>query len=132
MSVENGLKKCERITSQITLEHLFNKGKKIFEYPYKVFYDFNLGTPLDCELEMAISVPKKRIRKAHNRNRIKRLTREGYRTNKLKLIKELAQNKQRLSVFLIFVGTADVNLAQVEEKIIVILNRLQEELRNLS
>ncbi|MES2627752.1 MAG: ribonuclease P protein component [Bacteroidota bacterium] len=120
-----GFKKWERITNEATIEHLFKKGTSLFEFPFKVFYSFDLPTPRKGSMEMAIAVPKKRLKHANDRNRVKRLVRESYRLNRLPVLEILEKNEKRMSLFLIYVGTADVNADQVRQKIIVLLNRLQ-------
>ncbi len=122
---EFGFKKWERITSPITIDTLFKGGSTEFEFPFKVFYSFGMTTPLKGRIEMAIAVPKKRLKHAHERNYIKRLTREAFRLNKPSLLQTLEQCEKKLSVFFVYVGTADVKPAQLQQKIIVILNRLQ-------
>jgi len=127
-----GLKKWERITCLKTIDHLFTGGQKHFEYPFRVFYGFNQdSSPLKGHLEMAIAVPKKRVRRAHHRNYIKRITREAFRLNNVSLKKSLIEKNQRLSIFLVFAGAADVNFDQVQHKIILLLNRFQNEFTDL-
>ncbi len=125
MAAEQGFKKWERITSLITIDQLFKEGSTVFEFPFKVFYNFGLSTPTKGRLEIAIAVPKKRLKHANDRNYVKRLTREAFRCNKQPLLKTLEESEKKLSVFLVYVGTTDVNAALLQQKIIVILNRLQ-------
>ncbi len=122
---EFGFKKWERITSPITIDTVFKSGETVFEFPFKVFYSFGLNMPLKGRLEMAIAVPKKRLKHANKRNYVKRLTREAFRLNKASLLQTLDETEKKLSVFFIYVGTVDVKPEQLQQKIIVILNRLQ-------
>lgn len=76
----------ERIKSKKTLDTLFREGKAFFVYPYRVVYSLQYG-PKDKDkqtspLRMAVSVPKRHFKRAHDRNRLKRLTRELYRVQK--------------------------------------------------
>lgn len=125
MAGTQGFKKWERITNLNTIEHLFKNGEGVFEFPFKVLYSFDLPTPTKGQMEIAISVPKKRLKRANERNYVKRLTREAFRLNKQLLLGTLEECERKLSVFLVYVGTTDVNAAQLQQKIIVILNRLQ-------
>lgn len=118
-------KKHERITSEITIENLFKGNMSVFEFPFKAFYGFDLYTPQKGKLEMAIAVPKKRLKHANDRNYIKRLVREAFRRNKQDLTLSLESAGRKMSVFFVYVGTADTKPDQVQEKIIVILKRLQ-------
>ncbi len=131
MTGEFGFKKYERITSLKTIEHLFEKGNKCFEFPFRVFYNFDLESPEKGQLEVAIAVPKKRIRKANKRNYIKRITREAFRLNNSELKTTLNEHQQKLSIFLVFVGAADVNFDLVQHKIILLLDRFSHEIKDL-
>lgn len=66
----------------------------------------------------------KNFKKAVNRNRIKRLTREAYRLQKMELYKKLQEEKKNLAVFFIYTGKDLPVYTLVEEKMGVILKRL--------
>ena len=73
--------KEERLTSKILIGRLFAEGKKLHVYPFRITY---MMTPLPSgfPVQLLISVPRSYFRNASDRNRIKRLIREGYRRNK--------------------------------------------------
>nr|WP_238584629.1 ribonuclease P protein component [Legionella worsleiensis] len=60
-------------------DHVFEQAKKIVTTEFVVLYrNNNLG-----HARLGLALSKKMIAKAHDRNRIKRLLREGFRTQKL-------------------------------------------------
>jgi ribonuclease P protein component len=68
-------KKTQRLLKKIDYDHVFEQAKKITTNEFTVLYrENNLGY---ARLGLALS--KKMIAKAHDRNRIKRLIREGFR-----------------------------------------------------
>ena len=73
----------ERLKSKKLIQRLFKEGRSLFQFPIKIVY---LPLPDDTagitNTQFAISVPKKRFKKAVDRNRIKRLMREGIRHHK--------------------------------------------------
>lgn len=72
-------KKTQRLLNKIDYDHVFEQAKKIVTPEYIVLYRRNdLGY---ARLGLALS--KKMIAKAHDRNRIKRLLREGFRQTHL-------------------------------------------------
>ncbi|HPD59040.1 MAG TPA: ribonuclease P protein component, partial [Paludibacteraceae bacterium] len=67
--------KSERLNSKIKIDRLFTDGKAFLVYPLRTVYFISSENP--SELEVLISVPKKKFKKAVHRNRIKRLIREA-------------------------------------------------------
>jgi len=80
----------EKLKSKKLLDELFTSGKKLNEYPIKLVYK-QLDFEDDVLIKAGVSVPKRNFKKAVDRNRIKRLLREGYRLNKHILHDELNQ-----------------------------------------
>lgn len=73
--------KAERVTGDTRVEALFTKGGSFMAYPFRVvFLENNLYS--SHPISVLISIPKRRIRHAVKRNRIRRLTIEAYRLNK--------------------------------------------------
>lgn len=73
-------------------------------------------------------VGKKHFKRAVDRNRIKRLIREAYRTQKLPL-KELALTKGvTLKLFFIFTGKELPAFNDMEQTMSIILKKLEEQL----
>ncbi len=73
--------KKERVTGEKRIEALFTQGRSFVSYPFRVIYletEQNQVMPLS----ILISIPKRRIKSAVDRNRMKRLAREAYRLNK--------------------------------------------------
>jgi ribonuclease P protein component len=95
------LSKNERIKSKKTIETLFQQGEAFFSYPYRIVYSLaqNAETPALC---FAISVPKRFFKRAHDRNRIKRQTREAYRLQKQSLLTNVQTHHHALNMMLIY------------------------------
>lgn len=77
--------------------------------------------------QVLISVPKRNIKNASDRNEIKRRIREAYRLNKY--IITSAQNvvDNQLIFSLIYIHRTILSYAEIERKIILILQRLNEQ-----
>ncbi|WP_081208183.1 ribonuclease P protein component [Salegentibacter sediminis] len=73
--------KQDKLKSEKLIEKLFIEGKSVKKFPLKLVYlPINVSEgPL---LKTGISVPKKLVKTAVRRNRIKRLMREAFRKNK--------------------------------------------------
>ena len=75
------LEKADKLKSRKLIEQLFSEGDRVKSYPFHMVF-----LPVDNDrittLQVGFSVPKRNIKLAVNRNRIKRLMREVYRKNK--------------------------------------------------
>lgn len=84
------LPKGERLNSYKKINQLFDRNAKdnhsFLVHPYRVVF-FQEGEGASFP-EILISVPKRNFKKAVQRNRIKRLTRESYRLQKVMFSKK--------------------------------------------
>jgi len=93
--------KKERLSWKRHIDLLFQKGASFVTFPLRVIYlpvekDFS-----DAPVSMFVSVSKKKLKHAVNRNYIKRRVRESYRLRKHDLIQLYAgKNKKLLLAFL--------------------------------
>lgn len=74
------LKKGERLSGRAAISTLFKTGSRTEAIPIRLIYQ--LTDPGTERVSMAAIVPKRLIRKAVDRNLLKRRIREVYRTNK--------------------------------------------------
>ncbi len=94
------------------MEALFASGKSFNAFPIKVFYTIAPINQTDLAaksterdvVKAGVGVSARNFKKAVDRNRIKRLLREVYRTQKQDLINTVAQQVSELNVFFLFVG----------------------------
>jgi ribonuclease P protein component len=77
-------------------------------------------------LQFGVGASSKKFKKAVDRNRIKRLTRETYRLQKNPLQDLLIERKKQMAFFVIYIGKELPNHQVVNEKIGVILQRLMK------
>ena len=97
------LSASERIKSKKNIETLFRSGEAFFAFPYRVVFIHNDVQP-NSGLQMAVSVPKRFFKRAHDRNRVKRLTREAYRHQKQGLLQLVQAKGVSLQVMFVFQG----------------------------
>ena len=114
--------KKERLCSNSDIERLFDENN-YFIYEKKIKVYWNLILSEENKIEVLFSVPKKIIPITVKRNKIKRLIKESYRKNK-----NLLKNKNKLHLGLIYLSPEIPNFNSLEEKIKVILQRLNSQL----
>jgi ribonuclease P protein component len=116
-------RKTERLTGKKRIAGLHRSGVAVKEYPFVCIYQ-----PVefidDSPAKLVISVPKRRVRKAVNRNKIKRRIREAYRQHKHPLYEALKSATKQWAILLIFVGDEEVSQKNVNEKISRLTDRL--------
>mgnify|MGYP006145146123 CR=1 FL=1 len=118
----NNFPKKERLNSKIKIDNLF-RSKNTFTYnKIKVHWIVRLSE--ENHSEIVISVPKKIIPLSAKRNKIKRLIRESYRLNK----NILQLDNQGINISFMFLSSNIPEYNSLEEKIKVILHRLNDEL----
>jgi len=88
----------ERLKSRKRIAALFESGKKFNAGPFRVFYLQN--NPGKQALRFGVGVSVRNFKKAVDRNRIKRLTRECWRLQKINLVYKPGE----LDVFIIYTG----------------------------
>ncbi|WP_223833721.1 ribonuclease P protein component [Pedobacter riviphilus] len=74
-------RKEERLCSRKHLDLLFKNGSSFLLYPFRISYLF-VDVPAHVQAQVVINVPKKRYKRAVDRNLLKRRIREAYRLNK--------------------------------------------------
>ena len=108
-------KKEEKVTGEDRIDSLFAKGKSFVSFPLRVVY-LNTQFSVPSPVSVLVSVPKKRIKSAVKRNRIKRQVREAYRLNKHFLDTLIPQNIDlHLDIAFVFVKEELVDFSVIEK-----------------
>ena len=116
--------KAERLSGKTKIDDLIKNGKSFNSFPFRIVW---LEVPENSEaMQIVISVPKRLFKKAVDRNRLKRIIREGYRKNKFLLHENLGGKK----IHLLFIYTQKIIIESKEmnEKVIDGLQLLNKKI----
>lgn len=121
--MKNTFQKSERLSGKKTFEALVHHGEEFYQFPFRVKWMFT-DAELPFPAQVAFGVPKRTFKKAVTRNRIKRLLRESYRTNKHFFYDHLKTKNVKVRALFIFTHKEPLDLKETEAKIILTLQRL--------
>lgn len=115
--------KSEKLKSKKLIDELFLKGKSIKAFPLKLIY---LERPVSekAEIKTGVSVPKKLVKSAVGRNRIKRLMREVFRKNKYLVYKDLSSS---YSFMFIYISKEEVSYENLEKSMLKLMNKFTDK-----
>ncbi|MEM8937904.1 MAG: ribonuclease P protein component [Bacteroidota bacterium] len=105
--------KKEKLKGKKSFDILFSEGKTLKAYPIQLRY-----LPMDFKdhtrIKVAVVAPKRKFKKAFQRNRVKRLLREAYRRNKSHVFNNIEGN---FALLFLYLGNTIPPYAEVETAI---------------
>ena len=116
-------KKQERLCSRKIIKELFEKGHTLSSYPLKIIWT-EIEHTSEFPVQIVISVPKRNIKKAVVRNKIKRRIREAYRKNKINWYECLKNKNKQCAGMFIYTAKNEITYKEIEIIIIGLLERL--------
>ncbi len=122
--------KKEKLKSRKQLQKIFTTGKTFSIFPVKVFFQFI--DEQDSVVKAGVGVSKKYFKKAVDRNYIKRLLRETYRTEKVPLHNQLSASNKKLKIFFLFVDGHLPEHILLQQKMKTIIDKLCNEIEKLN
>jgi len=117
--------KQERLCSESQITELFTNGASFMSYPVRVVWLIgeNAETP---GIQVVMSVPKKKLKHAVDRNRVKRLLRETYRLNKYSVWEQSIGQGLSVRVAFIWIPSEILEYTRVEKKMKEALVKLEK------
>ncbi|MCC6721331.1 MAG: ribonuclease P protein component [Bacteroidia bacterium] len=120
------LSKAEILSSRKLIEKIFRReGEMITKFPLSfIFMKFNFNE--NAKAQILFSVSSKKIKKAHDRNRIKRLLRESYRLQKPEIYSKIDCCKY---IFCLNYNSTEIaEFNEINEKVIYLINEFYKKI----
>ena len=126
--------KAERICSKLLIDKLFTGGNaSMAAFPLRAVYMFidaeDEKLSLKSPISVLISVPKRKLHLAVDRNRLKRQVREAYRRNKQSLYALMEEKKLQLAIAFICISDQPSETEQVTRAVKKVLRRIEESVK---
>jgi ribonuclease P protein component len=119
--------KEERLCSLKQIELLYQEGSSFSFYPFRIVFQA-VTEAQDFPAQVVITVPKRKFKRAVDRNLLKRRIRECYRHYKedhlYPLLKEKGLN---IHLMILFTGNEIITSKQIEKKLTLALQRLSDK-----
>lgn len=109
----------ERLREKIIIDKLFSEGKTINAFPLKLVY-----LPIENKInKVAFIAPKRTLKKAVERNAVKRVLRENYRLQKEVFFNNIQAN---FAFAILYLGKEIPEFHFIEKKMKVLFHKLQK------
>ncbi len=125
----NTLHKSERLTNKNLFEELLTSSFSFVQYPFRMVAKES-SCKGDYPARIAISVSKKKFKRAVHRNRLKRLTREAFRCNK-SILYNAVSPEQTIDILFIYLDNRIVPFSKVEKALQTALTKMAQHFNNL-
>jgi ribonuclease P protein component len=106
--------KAERLTSRKLISEVFAREgtSQAFQYPLSASWRAE-ELPIDSPVQVLFSVPKRKWKHAHDRNRIRRQMREAWRRQKNILYDSLSPKRLHYAVVIVYTAQENVTFDEL-------------------
>lgn len=122
----NTFPKKEHLCGKLLVDALYEKGEAFFVYPFRVVYRNVSQSEGDVAILCMAGVSKRKLKKAVDRNYVKRQIREAYRNNKHDLWDVMQSRGEQLHLSFNFIGEKSEKTSLIERQMKKSLKKLVE------
>ena len=119
--------KEERICSDRQIEKLFKEGASFINYPLRILW-METDEGVDVPVKILVSVSKRKVHNAVDRNKVKRLIRESYRLNKAVLYDRMAASGKCATIAFLWLSNEPGQFSRIAEKMHEALEKIARQI----
>lgn len=116
------LTKEERLRGKKNIQELFEHGQSLLQYPLRVVYILKQNES-GAFAKVLFSVPKRRFKKAHDRNLLRRRMKESYRQHK-------NWSEGRLILAFSYIANEPASFKDIEKAIQILMDRVNQRVNS--
>lgn len=118
----------ERLKSRKEIGGLFSGAESFGQYPLRLVWADMSERRSSAPVQFAVSVPKRRFKKAVQRNRIRRQVREAYRLHKHRLYEVLGgEGGQQVAFMVLYTGQEAQPYEAIEQAMKLMIRRFLQK-----
>ena len=117
--------KNERLSWKRHIDRLFQEGASFVVFPLRVIYLPIDKDDSDASVSMLVSVAKKRLKHAVNRNYIKRRVRESYRLRKHDLMCLYSEKNKKLLLAFLYLDNTNSSFEKIDRAMTKVIQTIQ-------
>lgn len=118
--------KSERLCGSLRIKEVATTGKSIHEAPIRLTGKL-MALPSEAPAQAAFAAPSRNLKRAVDRNRMKRLMREAYRQHKHAHLERLSAAGVQCAWLFTFQGKARIPYAETRARLIRALERWMQQ-----
>ena len=127
---EQGLNKNERLKSKKDTDFLFKNGDSLFSFPFKLVYNWLEEESDKNSVQLLVSVPKRKFKKAVDRNLLRRRIKDAFRKNKTEI--DISNFNKHLAVAIMYTHHEIRDFNDLQKRLTLILRKLNLQLQSNS
>ena len=121
--------KEERLKSSLHIQDLLKDGQTISAYPFKIFWAESNDLSQKFPARTAILVPKRKFKRAVDRNLMKRRIREAYRQNKNLIYEPLQGKDMNIKLVILLLADEFISFDRLDKGILELLGKLADKIK---
>lgn len=121
--------KEERLKSSLHIQELLKNGQSISAFPFKIFWGESKDPHQKFPAKTAILVPKRKFKRAVDRNFMKRRIREAYRQNKNLIYEPLQEMEMDMNIVILLLTDEFISFEKLDTGIRALLSKLADKIK---